>query len=127
MEINKNREDFEKREAMESEKTAHQQLPEKSSETVSKADPAETDNESLKDLTGKSLSLAEEEGGESEENLPEEEDGDFEEDEVPEEEDEVPEEEDEEFEKELIEAEGDEESEDDLPDEDDEEYEEDCP
>ena len=66
-EINKNREDFEKREAMESEKTAHQQLPEKSSETVSKADPAETDNESLKDLTGKSLSLAEEEGGESEE------------------------------------------------------------
>ena len=42
MEINKNREDFEKREAMESEKTTHQQLPEKSSETVSKADPAET-------------------------------------------------------------------------------------
>ena len=108
MEINKNREDFEKREAMESEKTTHQQLPEKSSETVSKADPAETDNESLKDLTGKSLSLAEEEGGESEENLPEEEDGDFEEGKVPEEEDEVPEEEDEEFEEELIQAEGDE-------------------
>ena len=127
MEINKNREDFEKREAMESEKTTHQQLPEKSSETVSKADPAETDNESLKDLTGKSLSLAEEEGGESEENLPEEEDGDFEEGKVPEEEDEVPEEEDEEFEEELIQAEGDEESEDDLPDEDDEEYEEDFP